>query len=165
MSGKIIPSSFLMKASSQCSVRYASSRLALLKSGNLYSTKALRSTKRIQRSKKKTSRQKQITDMFKGPEKAPSKSEVVGQELCSAILTANIPWYKLEVSQFRDFLETWIGISIPDQSTLCSKYLDGCYNEVHYQKSRILVLQQRAMGFVLGSECHSQRTCRRTTLD
>ncbi len=74
--------------------------------------------------------QKQIVDMMKSKDNPPSRSEVVGKELCSAMLAANIPWMKLEVPQLKEFLEKNIGIHIPSESTLRKKYMPECYDEV-----------------------------------
>jgi len=76
--------------------------------------------------------QKQLVDMMKSKDKPLSKSEVVGRELCSAMLAANIPWSKLEVPQLREFLEKNIGISIPSEAMLRQKYMQGCYDEVSF---------------------------------
>ena len=52
-----------------------------------------------------------------------SRAAIVGKELGEAFLAASIPWMKLDVPKFRGFLETNIGISVPDRTTLEKKHL------------------------------------------
>ena len=46
------------------------------------------------------------------------------KELCEVILSANIPWDKLDSPKLRSFLELKWGVSIPVKSTLTKNYLD-----------------------------------------
>lgn len=68
--------------------------------------------------------------MLSSVKKAKSRSEVLSKELCSALLAANILWRKLEVPQFRNFLEDNLSIAIPGESMLCKKYLGECFEDV-----------------------------------
>ncbi len=78
---------------------------------------------------KGTKRQAQLEDVMAGPSKK-SKADMVGRELCGAFLAANIPLRKLDNSILRNFLETNIGITMPDQSTLRKKYMVEIYDEI-----------------------------------
>lgn len=51
------------------------------------------------------------------------------QDLCRAMVAANIPWYKLQVPEFRSFLQKYCGQQIPDESTLRKNYLHFCYED------------------------------------
>lgn len=46
-----------------------------------------------------------------------------------AMIAANVPWYKLQVPQFKSFLEKYFKHNIPDESTLRKNYLNVCYIE------------------------------------
>ncbi len=83
----------------------------------------------IQKKAKRTSQQAQLEDMALTKPKV-SRSDILGKELCEAMLAANIPWYKLQVPKFRSFLEDNLGIKIPDQGSLRLKYLDLCFEDV-----------------------------------
>ncbi|XP_031329760.1 uncharacterized protein LOC116160649 isoform X2 [Photinus pyralis] len=50
-------------------------------------------------------------------------------DLCTALIAANIPWYKLDNPQFRQFLEKYSLTNIPDRTTLSKLYLPKCYNQ------------------------------------
>ncbi|KAB0804440.1 hypothetical protein PPYR_01410 [Photinus pyralis] len=50
-------------------------------------------------------------------------------DLCTALIAANIPWYKLDNPQFRQFLEKCSSTNIPDRTTLSKLYLPKCYNQ------------------------------------
>ena len=64
----------------------------------------------------------QLEDCFTMKPKK-SRATIVEKELCEAFLAASIPWMKLDVPKFRGFLESNIGISLPDRTTLAKKYL------------------------------------------
>ena len=85
--------------------------------------------KNHQLKRKRNVTQAQLEDYFA---KKPKKSRVafVGKELCEAFLTASFSWMKLDVPKFRGFLESNIGISMPDRTTLEKKYLGKCYQDV-----------------------------------
>jgi len=51
------------------------------------------------------------------------------EELCASLISANIPWYKLQVSQFKTFLEKYTGLHIPDESTLRKNYLGPLFDK------------------------------------
>ena len=72
--------------------------------------------------------QVQLEDCFATKPKK-SRTAIVGKELCEAFLAASIPWMKLDVPKFRVFLESNIGISMPDRTTLEKKYLGKCYQD------------------------------------
>ncbi len=78
---------------------------------------------------KRNSCQAQLEDSFNTSSKK-SKSFDLNKKLCQALLAANIPWYKLQVPMFRQFLEEHCAVSIPDESTLRKTYLDSCYQDV-----------------------------------
>jgi len=44
-------------------------------------------------------------------------------ELCASLISANISWNKLQVPQFKTFLEKYRANHIPDESTLRKNYL------------------------------------------
>lgn len=50
-------------------------------------------------------------------------------DLCQALLSANIPWYKLECKNFREFLQKYTKNQVPSESTLRKNYLDICYKQ------------------------------------
>ena len=58
-----------------------------------------------------------------------SRAVIVGKELCEAFLAASIPWMKLDMPKFLGFLESNIGISMPDRTILEKKYLGECYQD------------------------------------
>jgi hypothetical protein len=45
------------------------------------------------------------------------------------MVSANTPWYKLQMPEFRSFLGKYCKQHIPDQSTLRKHYLRICYEE------------------------------------
>lgn len=59
-----------------------------------------------------------------------TRSEVVGRELCKTFMAANIPWKKLQNMHLKTFLESNLGIMIPDESTLRKNYMDDCFEGV-----------------------------------
>ena len=59
---------------------------------------------------------------FKDPKK-PKREEIVGQELVSAFVAANIPLFKIDHPKLREFLEKNMQISLPKESTLRQKYM------------------------------------------
>jgi hypothetical protein len=56
-----------------------------------------------------------------------SKHDSFNEELCRSLVVANIPWNKLQVPLFREFLEKYTSRHIPDESTLSKNYLEPCY--------------------------------------
>uniref|UniRef100_A0A914M952 Uncharacterized protein n=1 Tax=Meloidogyne incognita TaxID=6306 RepID=A0A914M952_MELIC len=50
-------------------------------------------------------------------------------ESCSALISANIPFHKIENDEFRKFLEKHCGRSLPTKNTMYN-YLDHCFNKV-----------------------------------
>lgn len=51
------------------------------------------------------------------------------KDITLAMIAANVPWYKLQVPQFKSFLEKYCKRNIPDKSTLRKNYLNVCYTE------------------------------------
>ena len=50
-------------------------------------------------------------------------------ELCKVMVAADMPWHKLEIPEFRNFLEFNLGTKLPCRKTLSTTYLDKLYNE------------------------------------
>lgn len=50
-------------------------------------------------------------------------------ELCKALLSANIPLYKLKNTHFKNFMEKYMHRDMPDESTLRKYYVNDCYNQ------------------------------------
>lgn len=49
-------------------------------------------------------------------------------DLCETLVHANIPIWKLENKFFKDFLEKYTGMTVPDESTIRKNYVDVHYN-------------------------------------
>jgi hypothetical protein len=58
-----------------------------------------------------------------------SKLSEFNSDLCKTLLSANIPLYKLKNTHFKSFLEKYMQIDIPDESTLRKYYVNDCYNQ------------------------------------
>jgi len=52
------------------------------------------------------------------------------QELTNAMLSADIPFWKIENVCFNSFLRKWTGENIPSESTLRKLHLKKCYEEI-----------------------------------
>ncbi|KAF0760196.1 DUF659 domain-containing protein [Aphis craccivora] len=63
-------------------------------------------------------------------EATTSKVNTFNQDLCLSLVAANIPWKKLQNTEFRQFLEKYTNKHIPDESTLRKTYLGPCYQNV-----------------------------------
>ena len=50
------------------------------------------------------------------------------RDFCEALVSANIPFWKVNNNKFKSFLELHIGRPIPDESTLRKNYLSQCYD-------------------------------------
>jgi hypothetical protein len=50
-------------------------------------------------------------------------------DLCKALLSANIPLYKISIPQLKSFLEKYTSREIPSDSTLRKTYVDDIYEE------------------------------------
>lgn len=72
----------------------------------------------------KTHKQQLLTN------KISQSPDTFNEELCEALLSANIPWVKLNNPQLRGFLEKYTKHAIPDESSLRKKYLEPCYIKV-----------------------------------
>ena len=60
------------------------------------------------------------------------------QTLTEAMISADIPFWKLQSVCFNNFLKRWTGKNIPCESVLCKVHLKRCYNsEMDFIKSRI----------------------------
>lgn len=77
---------------------------------------------------RRSARQSQLVDAF-APKPKKSRTNIIGKELCEAMLSANIPWIKLQNPKLRGFLEKNIGISLPDESALRRVHLQDCYED------------------------------------
>lgn len=60
----------------------------------------------------------------------PKSGNVFNEDLCAALVVSNIPWNKLQIPEFKNFLEKYTGKHIPDESTLRKNYLGPCYENV-----------------------------------
>uniref|UniRef100_A0A2S2PVX4 DUF659 domain-containing protein n=1 Tax=Sipha flava TaxID=143950 RepID=A0A2S2PVX4_9HEMI len=60
----------------------------------------------------------------------PKSGNIFNEDFCSALIVANIPWNKLQIPEFKNFLEKYTGKHIPDESILRKNYLGPCYNNV-----------------------------------
>jgi hypothetical protein len=92
----------------------------------------LKATVHVRNSELKQKRrysQAQLEDVCSSKAKK-SKTDILGKELCEAMLSANIPWIKLQNVKLRDFLEKNIGIKLPDETTIRKVHLNECYEEV-----------------------------------
>jgi hypothetical protein len=56
---------------------------------------------------------------------------VFNVDLCAALVVPNIPWNKLQIPEFKNFLEKYTVKHIPDESTLKKNYLGPCYDNVN----------------------------------
>ena len=77
---------------------------------------------------KRTASQVQLEDVVQTQPKV-TRSTIVGKQLTVAALAANIPWNKLRHPLVRDFLETNIGFTMPDETTLRRVHLPECYED------------------------------------
>jgi hypothetical protein len=59
----------------------------------------------------------------------PSKKSCFNEDLCRALLSANIPLHKLQNETFKTFLEKYTNKTILDESTLRKSYVFQCYQE------------------------------------
>ncbi|KAB0790223.1 hypothetical protein PPYR_15446, partial [Photinus pyralis] len=50
--------------------------------------------------------------------------------LCLALVSSDIPLWKLNNLQFRQFLEKYTNKKVPDESTLRKRYLQQCFHDV-----------------------------------
>jgi hypothetical protein len=60
------------------------------------------------------------------------------KDLCSAMVAADIPWYKIQVPNFRSFLEKYCKRHVPDESTFHNNYLNACYQLVNPKVHSVL---------------------------
>jgi Mg-chelatase subunit ChlD len=57
-------------------------------------------------------------------------SDPFAEELCDALVAANIPFQKLTNPSLNHFLSKYCRRNIPDESTLRKNYLKVCYRKV-----------------------------------
>lgn len=60
----------------------------------------------------------------------PKNINSFNEDLCLALIAANIPWNKLQIPLFKNFLNKYTNNHIPDESTLRKNYLGPCYSRV-----------------------------------
>ncbi|PSN38272.1 hypothetical protein C0J52_16895 [Blattella germanica] len=58
-----------------------------------------------------------------------NSKNVFFKDMCRAMIAENIPWNKLQVPEYRSFLEKYCNTIIPDESTLRKNYLEECYQD------------------------------------
>jgi hypothetical protein len=75
--------------------------------------------KKIQQEQSTSKIQRLITE--------PSKKSSFNQDLCHALLSANIPMQKLQNEEFKNILKKYTNKIIPDESTLRKGYVFQCY--------------------------------------
>lgn len=72
-------------------------------------------------------------------------TNIFNEELCASLISANIPWSKLQVPQFKTFLEKYTRNLIPYESTLRKNYLGPLFDKTfdsirsHIGESSIMV--------------------------
>jgi len=64
---------------------------------------------------------------------ASNKKSAFSNDLCKALMTANIPINKISNTELQKFLEKYILYAVPSESTLRKTYIDDCYNECMLQ--------------------------------
>lgn len=80
------------------------------------------------RNKERSSSSKQVL-LTKMQQQSSSSNSEFYKDMALAMIAANVPWYKLQVPQFKSFLEKYFKRNIPDESTLRKNYLNVCYIE------------------------------------
>lgn len=60
---------------------------------------------------------------------ASNKKSVFSNDLCKALMTANIPVHKISNTEFRKFLEKYTLYAVLSESTLRKTYINDCYDE------------------------------------
>jgi len=125
-SEKDTPFKFLNEKICFCKFCESSFR-ATMKSQLIQHTKSEKHEKNKQLKAKKRLMQVQMEDVVSPHKK--SKMDILGKQLCEAFLAANIPWKKLEIPRFHEFLEENIGVALPTETTLHVTHLEDCYNE------------------------------------
>lgn len=80
------------------------------------------------RVKKKSTLNQQLITRKVG--EASSSSDEFSKDLCLALVSANIPLWKLNNVQLRSFLQKYTNKRIPDESTLRKNYVPLCFQDV-----------------------------------
>lgn len=91
-------------------------------------TQHIQTTKHIHNKNRKYGVEKQVL-LSALPKSGPKKS-TFNEELCEALISADIPLAKLSSEKFRDFLEKYTKQSIPSESTLRKNYVPDLYNVI-----------------------------------
>lgn len=84
-------------------------------------------TEKHQRGVNRTENKKKTQQLIS---KDSSSKSSFNNDLCKAMLSANIPLNKLSNTYFKEFLIKYTGQNIPDQTTLRKVNVDHCYQEV-----------------------------------
>ncbi|KAE9534007.1 hypothetical protein AGLY_008743 [Aphis glycines] len=89
---------------------------------------------------KKTAAERQLQRLRKRKESTSSTTAQQSRRMDASTQTiaekvpyykiSNIPWNKLQIPEFKNFLEKYTGKHIPDESTLRKNYLGPCYDNV-----------------------------------
>ena len=93
--------------------------------GHNKATKATKSTPKPQ-----ATAQKQVLLTEFAPAPVSFTQAAFNFELCEALISANIPWVKLNNEKLKSFLNKYTQQHIPDESTLRKNYLPQCYAKV-----------------------------------
>ena len=88
----------------------------------------LRSNLHIKYKQRVSSKKQVLLTQLQG--RPTSSNSEFYKELCMALVAGNIPWNKLQVPEFKHFLQKYCNRNIPDESTLRKNYLDSCYLDV-----------------------------------
>lgn len=97
--------------------------------------RAQKHLKNLALKRKRTATQAQLEDVSSKTKPPKSRSEILGGDLCKALLSANIPWNKLENPLLKTFLEANVGITLPGEAIMRKKYLHESHSEVTRKKS------------------------------
>ena len=74
---------------------------------------------------------KQKQQFLTTPASTSTEPDQFSLDLTQAMLSANIPFWKLKNQTFRDFLEKYCGKILPNEKTLRTNYLDICFDQVY----------------------------------
>ncbi len=94
-----------------------------------HSTRNVHEANKRLKSKKRTALQATLEEVTAGG-KLMSPAEVMHKELCEALLSADIPLFKMHNPELKKFLEKNIGKTMPSEANLRQKYVPMCYQEV-----------------------------------
>ena len=71
----------------------------------------------------------------------PFEADNFSEELCEALMAANITFNKPDKPTFNTFLQKYTGRNVPDESTLRKYYVYKCYTQTWFEA--LLVFMQR----------------------